>query len=67
MESNWLWNFMQISVSKLNLFSMVIGVIIGLCARPFDRHKTWLYIITYFVLVVLYFAYVSGNLSSFFR
>ncbi len=51
-----LYNFLAISLYTVNLFSIIIGMIIGL-SNGFFRFRFWWIVVIYFALVAMFFAY----------
>jgi hypothetical protein len=58
--SHFVDNFFIISFTTMNLFSIIIGVMIGLCTGAFERHHTWLGVVAYFIMVAFYYAIMGG-------
>lgn len=54
--SQFVSNFFVISFGTMNLFSFILGVMTGLCSSTFDRHKPWLGVVGYFIMIALYYA-----------
>lgn len=52
--------FFAISFATLNLFSFFIGMIVGLSTGAFNRYRAWWWVVAYFAIVALYYAYVAG-------
>ena len=58
-----LTNFFNIGLGSLNLFSVVLGAMWGLSTGIY-KHRQWIWIVGYFVIVALYFAFTSGAFNS---
>lgn len=56
--------FFLISLNTMNLFSIIIGIIIGLSTGAFNRYRTWWIVVLYFGCVSLWYAIKSGALKQ---
>ena len=57
-------DFLTISPSHLNLFSMVLGAIWGLSTSMWRRYKQWWWIVGYFIIVAIYYANMAGAFNG---
>jgi hypothetical protein len=64
MITDYVKDFFTISVSHLNLFSMVLGAIWGLSTSVWRRYHQWWWIVGYFIIVALYYANQSGDFAN---
>jgi hypothetical protein len=57
METNTLHNFLMISLPSMNLFSFVLGMLYTLSSISTigNPKNLWLQVVSYFVIVSLYF------------
>lgn len=61
------YNFFAISVYTMNLFSLMLGIAIGLSTGAFSRYRTWWIVCVYLCGVAGYYAIKAGVLLPYFK
>ncbi|MCK9369183.1 hypothetical protein M0R04_04530 [Candidatus Dojkabacteria bacterium] len=57
-------SFFDIGFTTINLFSMVLGAMFGLCTSVFNRYLQWLWVVGYFAGVAFYYALKAGAFNK---
>jgi hypothetical protein len=56
-------SFLIISVSTLNLFSFILGMVYALSFTYYRRNFVWMQVVGYFAVLALFFYATSGGFA----
>lgn len=56
--------FFEISLSSLNLMSIMIGMVLGLSTGAFNRYRAWWLVVLYLTFVALNYAMKAGMIKN---
>lgn len=59
------YNFFNIGIYTMNLFSFILGMAFGLSTGAFNRYRSWWIVVAYFAMVAGFYAVKAGALIPF--